>query len=242
MSLRRGDHSCARGRVASWVLRPAVVLGVFVVLAAALAITLGRTVTRPSHPQVPAALAGVAHHSLTATDPAKTTRVDRADPGVLQVQLIPAVRDVQVTVDGTVEVSDEQGRLQVPTGSSPVTLRFIGYSSTPAVQQVAFHAWSDGSTALQRTVDQSTPDLQMAVDVSYQVTVQTASGRTVSPIGFTSAAGTVALVPGKVTWVLAVRAQTVDGELAAQPLTYTSADKSHQQFAPTPEAIWTLSS
>lgn len=189
----------------------------------------------------------------TTTDPGSDSLVLGAEvsvePADLMVQVVPAVRDVQVDIDGRRYSSDAEGRIQATVQGSNVQVDVVGYQVTPAVQQVAFTQWGDGSTAPERTLSSDGSDmaLDLGVEVSYQVVVEAEGAPEDTVAAFATSAGgsDLEVEVGEPTWIPAVVASPAgDDNLAADTLTYeVSLDDSpvgSGPYTPTPEGLLQL--
>lgn len=189
----------------------------------------------------------------TPTDPGSDTSVlgaeVSAEPADLMVQVVPAVRDVQVDIDGQRYSSDSDGRIEATVQGSNVRVDVVGYQVTPAVQQVEFTQWGDGSTVMERTLSRDGSDmaLDLGVEVSYQVVVEAEDAPEDTVAAFsTDGGGTdIEVEVGEPTWIPAVVATPAgDDSLATETLTYdVSLDDSpvgSGSYTPTPEGLLQL--
>ena len=170
-----------------------------------------------------------------------TTTVPMSAPG--QLQLTPGVRDIRVRVDGVVLASDDRGRIPLPAGNGDPTVEVLGYEATPAIQQVDFLGWSDGSSRTSRTVSRTGPSPLIDIEVKYRVEVAVPGSSPEDTVRFDSSVGTVELHPGVPTWIPALRPdhRGLIGYRVAKGTRVS--DLTHadlQQFLPTPEALWTV--
>lgn len=199
-------------------------------------------------------------HRVTTTQPSSTTApaaprpsgptstpIPQTGPGV-QIKVVPAVRDVQVMVDGTLYTTTSDGLVEAPGARGTVQVAFVGYSVIPALQEVAFDAWSDGLTTPSRTLDAGGHGhISLAIDVRYRVTVTlTPSAPGAISLTASSPVGPVQFTNGSRRWVLAQRGERSGAEIVARTITY-SFDPPHgapagqrQEFTAGPEALWTV--
>jgi hypothetical protein len=169
-------------------------------------------------------------------------------PGIL-IRVVPAVRDVQVMVDQTLYTTTADGTIDVHAARGTVPVSFVGYSVIPALQEVAFRAWSDGVTSPVRTLDAGGHGhVSLAIDVSYRVTVSIVGRSASGPnaVTATSAAGAVRFTSGTRRWVLAVRGERSGADVVARSITYSfdpprsAPTGPRQEFTAGPEALWVV--
>lgn len=171
-------------------------------------------------------------------------QVDRG-PSDLVLQVVPAVRDLQVEIGGERYASDTDGRIEATVTGSSVDVTVIGYEVTPAVQDVAFSQWGDGSTEARRTIqiDSDKTTLDLGVDIGYRIIVD-AGGEDPADVELRDTDGpTVVDIAGaEPTAVPAIVAEPGEGgALRARVVTYdVSVDgraTSASPYSPTPEGL-----
>lgn len=183
--------------------------------------------------------------SLPTVVPLVST-IPLAPPGV-RIQVVPGLRDVEFRIGGAVYATDPNGVIEVPEARGRVAVAYLGYSVTPALQQVSFRSWSDGATALTRAVDaDGRGHIGAAVDLRYRVTVrEVRSSQPAPPGGLTASTlyGPVTFANGTGQWVLAERGEGSGPGLKARRVAYTFwpvGPRKAQRFNPSPEAVWVV--
>lgn len=186
----------------------------------------------------------------TSTSTTSAAPTDVAEP-VRAIQLVPALRDVIVRIDGQDIASDDEGVVLVPETSVGGDVGFVGLRAQPALREVSFGSWSDGDMRAERSLaDLEGPVVEIGLVVSNRVTVSTRESVPAgSEIEFESPAGSMVLTVGRTAWVPSVRAvQSVEG-FEEQSLFYTTRslltpeaviEIGAADFEPTPEALWVV--
>ncbi len=186
------------------------------------------------------------------TDIPTTPAATAAPPAAVEVssiQVVPAVRDVIVQINGTMMASNDLGMIEVPPASRHGSITYIGIRSTPALRQVDFIGWDDGSQAATRPLDRlEGPTAQIGLVVRSRVMVTTTAPEPVAgDIQFTSEAGPLQLTIGQPTWVMSDRAIAGGEGFTPQSLTYSTQSLlsagvalpvAVQSFTAAPEAQW----
>ena len=159
------------------------------------------------------------------------------------------MRDVQIMIGRTVYTTAADGIVDVPNARGTVHVTYIGYSVTPALQQVAFRTWSDGVTASSRDVDaDGRGHLGLAIDLRYRVTVAVPAGSKPGPAKVTASSplGSVQFTNGSPQWVIAERGERTGAAVVARTITYSFKPAAgapagrRQEFTASPEALWVV--
>lgn len=189
----------------------------------------------------------------TTTDPGPDSSVlgaeVSAEAAELVVQVVPAVRDLQVDIDGQRYSSDASGRIEAIASESEVEIEVIGYQVTPAVQQVAFTQWEDGSTSTTRTVSTEGTDreLDLGVEVRYQVIIDGGSAEGGSAVVLEDTGGDrdVDVELGEPAWVPAMAAvpserDRLEVRTFSYDVTVEGQSVGSAPYRPTPEGLLEL--
>lgn len=178
--------------------------------------------------------------STTEVPPSSDPATEPVAP-VLRVRVVPAVRDVGVMIDGTRYDSDADGLIEAPVADAEAEVTVVGYTVTPALQQITFTGWDDGSDEASRTLPPTGVDDEVAlgVEVSYRITAAASGASAIVLRGDDGAPE--ALAPDTPTWVPARRAVPgPDGGLTTEELSYeveVAGQAQPDRFTPTPEAL-----
>lgn len=200
------------------------------------------TTTGPTTASEPTTTEGAGTPSSSA--PPATT----AAP-VVRLRVVPAVRDVEVIVDGRAWTSDADGLIEAIAVGPVADVTVVGYTVSPSFQEVTFTGWGDGSTDEARTVETGADEpIELGVEVRYRVTVLRAGAAPGERVVLRAGDDEVPVTVGAPTWVPAVRATRGRGDkLVARPLTYRAEPSGASIGAlagapvvPTPEAVITL--
>lgn len=190
--------------------------------------------------------------SPTVTPPAPPPATDgpatTAPAPVTRIQTVPAERDVIIEVDGERFATDNRGFVAL-TGTAPdATVRVVGLLADPPIQAVEFSRWGDGSLDPARTLDTiDGPVAQIGLTVYSRVLVDTDDERPVgTTASFTSNLRDLDVALGRPTWIPAAIAVPSPTGLVPLDVTYTltglpaGAAVPAQEFRPTPEATWLI--
>ncbi len=174
------------------------------------------------------------------TTTARTTTTATPGPPGIRIQLVPPVSEVTLEVGGALATTDASGVVAVAAARGRVPVRFVGYETVPALEQVRFRQWSDGSREPRRPVDaDGRGNLSIAVDLSYRITVAR-PGRP-APVEATTSLGRRRIRTGTASWLLAARGVVHGGRVRTVALRYRfDSLPGRPVLVPTPEALWTL--
>ncbi|MET0458357.1 MAG: hypothetical protein ABW195_03870 [Ilumatobacteraceae bacterium] len=169
---------------------------------------------------------------------------------VTTIQTVPAVRDVIIEVGGQRMATDAGGAITLTGDEVDATVRVIGTVARPAVQTVDFAMWADGSAVAERPLDSlSGPVAQVGLVLRSRVVVRGAEpGQVGTTASFTSNVGDIDLTVDEPSWVPAAVAVASPDGLAPVAATYSlqavseGTPSGSQDFRPTPEATWQISS
>jgi len=187
--------------------------------------------------------------STTSSTPTSGVPVTKPIPATgpgIRIQAVPALRDIQVMIDGTSFTTNADGVIDAPEIRGSVSVRYLGYSASPPLQQVGFRTWSDGSTAPSRRLDaDGQGHVSLGVDLRYRVTVRVsgANGSPSTKLTASSAVETLTFTDGSTRWVLSQRGELSEDRLTVKRVVYSfdpprggSAQK--QRFTAGPEDLW----
>ena len=154
----------------------------------------------------------------STTTPA-TAPIPQAAPGIL-IRVVPAVRDIQISVGGTLYTTSADGIVAVPGARGDVPVTYVGYSVSPPLQLVSLGTWSDGSTAANRSLDaDGHGHVSLAINIRYRVTFRITGTPSTRALKATSPAGSLTVTDGSQQWVLAKRGERSGASIVARPIT-----------------------
>ncbi|MCU1503008.1 MAG: hypothetical protein JWM12_2362 [Ilumatobacteraceae bacterium] len=200
-------------------------------------------------PVTPATTAGATVAAEAPTAVAPTTVAPKAE--VTHLQIVPAVRDVIVVVNGNRYTSDPDGTIALAPADRHGDAEVFGLGASPPLEHMDFIGWGDGDTHVVRPLDSLTgPLAQIAFSLSYRV--QTAAG-TIPPgqatVVFDTTIGRQVLTIGQPEWLVASRAVASPAGLVTEPVVYTALSFTRgptttpiaaTNFTPSPEAVWVV--
>lgn len=180
----------------------------------------------------------------TMSTPTTAATTTTSELTALQLRVVPAVRDVEVSVDDERFTSDANGLIVIPA-TGPKTVTVLGYFVSPSFQRVTFAAWGDGSTAPTRTFDPTgtAAVIDLGVEISYRITVVGPSASPVEQVVLTHGDEKVTVAVGTPKELVSVRAVRGTGDrLRAEPVTYRLELDGRPQgdLTPTPEGQFEL--
>lgn len=180
----------------------------------------------------------------TTSPSSEPTVVADVAPQVVSIQTVPAVRDLLFELDGRMVATDERGVLDLEPGDFDARIEVIGIDAQPALSEVEFVQWSDGSADTIRSLaDVPGPIVQLGLVVRNRVVVRLAESSTrADVVSFrTDRFGSIDVPVGEPTFLVHRFAVPADGALIESTAEYVRVGGPDDVvFRARPESTWTI--
>lgn len=211
-------------------------------------------VSTPPSPDVTTAASTAPDVTATAQGsiPSASVRPPGDDLGapVESIVIVPAFRDIIMSIDGQPVASDSTGTIAVPPESGDRVIEFVGSRAEPPLRQFELVGWGDTSTAaMRRVAELPGPVVELGLQTRVRVVVDVGPGAASAEAVVFSAPelGEITVPVGEPTWVPETTVRLSDGRFEAVAVSYVAvaiiADGERTpaqtlRFDPTPEARW----
>jgi hypothetical protein len=171
---------------------------------------------------------------------------------VERIWIVPAFRDVIMSIDGEAVASDATGTIDIPNGSGDRVIEFVGSGAEPPLRQFEIVGWGDTSTAtVRRVAELPGPVVELGLQTRVRVVVGLDPGSVSADAIVFSATdlGEITVPVGDPTWVPETTARLGEGRFEVVAVSYVAvasiADGERTparplRFEPTPEARWVV--